>query len=99
MEVAEIISHHIDKIQNLIIVEFKLFDDEDDVVREDFIEYSYFDEFGYDNIDDNFKENLFEEDEWEDDDIEYIGDEEKLVSFLNEYYVVYPKKLPKPQYK
>jgi hypothetical protein len=97
MEVAEIISHHIDKIQNIITVEFKLFGDDEDIVREDFIEYSYFDDFGYDN--DNTKDNLFEEDEWEDDEFDYITNEDSLISFLNEYYIVYPKKLPKAHYK
>ena len=35
-----------------------------------------------------------EPDEWEDDDYEYV-DEDKLISFLNEYYVVFPKKMPR----
>ena len=98
MEVAEIISHHIDKIQNIIIVEFKLFGDDDDIVREDFIEYSFFEEFGFDNNNTDI-DFLTEEDEWEDDDVDYITNEESLITFLNEYYVVYPKKLPKTQYK
>ena len=98
MEVAEIISHHIDKIQNIIIGEFKLFGDDDDIVREDFIEYSFFEEFGFDNNNTDL-DFLTEEDEWEDDDVDYITNEESLISFLNEYYVVYPKKLPKTQYK
>lgn len=100
MEIAEIVSHYVDKTQNLIIVEFRLFDDEIDVVREDFIEYSFFEEFGFekDNFDNNLLEN-YEEDEWGDDDFDYINDEDTLISFLNEYYVVYPKKLPKPQIK
>ena len=98
MEVAEIISQHIDKIQNIIIVEFKLFGDDDDIVREDFIEYSFFEEFGFDNNNTDL-DFLIEEDEWEDDDVDYITNEESLISFLNEYYVVYPKKLPKTQYK
>lgn len=100
MEIAEIVSHYVDKTQNLIIVEFRLFDDEIDVVREDFIEYSFFEEFGFEQ--DNFNNNLlesYEEDEWEDESFDYINDEETLISFLNEYYVVYPKKLPKPQIK
>jgi hypothetical protein len=42
MEVVEIISHYIDKTQNLINVEFKMMGDDDDTVREDFIEYSFF---------------------------------------------------------
>jgi len=35
-------------------------------------------------------------DEWETDEYDYI-DDDKLISFLNEYYIVYPKKLPKAQ--
>jgi len=101
MEVAEILSHHIDKTQNLIIVEFKLFGDDDDMVREDFIEYTFFEEFGFDNRTDFEIFNVVTEDiedEWADDEVDYI-DDESLISFLNEYYIIYPKKLPKPEFK
>ena len=100
MEVVEIISHYIDKTQNLINVEFKMMGDDDDTVREDFIEYSFFEEFGFDNSKDfGIFEDVLEDDEWEEDDVEYIGNEDTLISFLNEYYVVYPKKIPKAEYK
>jgi hypothetical protein len=101
MEVVDIISHYIDKTQNLINVEFKLLEDDDDMIREDIIEYSYFEEFGFDNSKDFniFDEILDEEDEWGSDDYDYIENEDSIVTFLNEYYVVYPKKLPKPEYK
>jgi len=101
MEVCEIISHHINKVQNLINVEFRLIDDEDEVVREDVIEYSFFKEFGYDKTNDlNIYEIISEEvDEWENDDYDYITNEDDLLSFLNEYYIIYPKKLPKQQSK
>lgn len=100
MEVCEIITHHIDKTQNLINVEFRLIGDDEDVIREDIIEYSFFEEFGYDNTKDfDIFESISEEiDEWGDD-FDYITNEDELVSFLNEYYIVYPKKLPKQQYK
>lgn len=100
MEVFEILNHYIDKTQNLINVEFRMVGDEDDTIREDFIEYSFFEEFGYDNKKnfEMFKTLLEEEDEW-DDDYDYIDDEYSLLSFLNEYYVVYPKKIPKPEFK
>jgi len=100
MEVIDILSHYIDKTQNLIIVEFRMMGDDDEIVREDFIEYSYFEEFGFDK-NKNFEifESLVEEDEWEDEDVDYISDESTLINFLNEYYVVYPKKIPKPEYK
>ncbi len=102
MEVIEVISQYIDKVQNLIIVEFRMFGDADDVTREDFIEYSFFEEFGFDNSKDfDIFESILEdenEDDWEDD-IDYINNEDNLISFLNEYYVVYPKKIPKAEYK
>jgi len=101
MEIVEILSHHIDKVQNLINVEFRLLDDEDELTREDLIEYTFFEEFGYDNnknfemyeIHSEFNDDV---DDWETDDFDYI-DDDKLISFLNEYYIVYPKKLPKAQ--
>jgi hypothetical protein len=101
MEVVEIVSHYIDKTQNLINVEFRLLEDEDDMIREDIVEYSYFEEFGFDNSKDFniFDDILDEEDEWGSDEYEYIENEDSLITFLNEYYVVYPKKLPKPEYK
>jgi hypothetical protein len=101
MEIVEIISHYIDKSQNLINVEFRLLEDDDDTIREDFVEYSYFEEFGFDNSKDFeiFDEILDEEDEWGSDDYDYIENEDSLITFLNEYYVVYPEKLPKPEYK
>ena len=101
MEIIEILSHYVDKYQNIINVEFRIFGDDDDMIREDIIEYSYFEEFGFDNKKDLhiFEEVLEEEDEWEDDDYDYIENEDTLTSFLNEYYVVYPKKLPKAEYR
>jgi hypothetical protein len=101
MEIIEILSHYVDKYQNIINVEFRIFGDDDDMIREDIIEYSYFEEFGFDNKKDLhiFEEVLEEEDEWGDDDYDYIENEDNLTSFLNEYYVVYPKKLPKAEYR
>ena len=101
MEIIEILSHYVDKYQNIINVEFRIFGDDDDMIREDIIEYTYFEEFGFDNKKDLhiFEEVLDEDDEWEDDDYDYIENEDTLTSFLNEYYVVYPKKLPKAEYR
>jgi len=101
MEIIDIISHYIDKTQNLINVEFRTNEDDDDIVREDFIEYSFFEDFGFDNKKDfEIFESIMEdeEDEWGDD-YDYIENENDLISFLNEYYVVYPKKIPKPEYR
>jgi hypothetical protein len=101
MEVIDIVSHHIDKSQNIINVEFRMMGDDDDMIREDMIEYSFFEEFGFDNKKDF--EPFFDDDdldEWDDDeDYDYITNEDDLISFLNEYYIIYPKKIPKAEFK
>ena len=84
MEIIDIISHYVDKSQNLINVEFRTTQDDEDVVREDFIEYSFFEEFGFDNKKDfEIFESIMEdeEDEW-DDEYDYIQNEDALISFL-----------------
>ena len=101
MEVVEIISHHIDKTQNVIVVEFRMFGDDEDIIREDFIEYTYFEEFGFDVENFDIFESMMDDedyDEWDDENIDYM-DEDKLTLFLNEYYVVYPKRIPKQEYR
>jgi hypothetical protein len=99
MEVIEILSHYIDKTQNIINVEFRIIGDDDEVVREDIIEYTFFEEFGFDNDKDFgiFDEVIDDNDEWGDD-TDYI-DDETLITFLNEYYVVFPKKIPKAEFR
>lgn len=101
MEVIEIISNYIDKTQNLIMVEFKTTEDDDDMVREDIIEYSFYEEFGYNNkeVFGLFTEDEDEDDEWDDGEYDFITDDSNLMSFLNEYYVVYSNKLPKAQFR
>jgi hypothetical protein len=100
MEVVEILSNYVDKTQNLIIVEFRTSEDSDDMIREDFIEYSHYEDFGFDKKDVfDILSEYDENDEWEDGDYDYINDENSLSSFLNEYYIVYPNKLPKAQFR
>ncbi len=103
MEVIDIITHYIDKHQNIINVEFRMLGDDENTTREDLIEYSFYEEFGFDNKKD-FKilESILDDDEkddWDDDEYDYIDDEYDLILFLNEYYVVYPKKIPKSEFK
>ena len=90
MEVIEVISHYVDKTQNIINIEFRLLGDSEDNVREDIIEYSFFEEFGFDNSKDFdiFESIIDEEDEWDNDEYDYINNEDDLLTFLNEYYVV-----------
>ena len=100
MEVREIISSFINKESNILKVEFRFIGDEG--VRQDFIEFEYVQEFGYDNsnIMDVF-ESLCMDDEWDDwdsDDSEGFMDDETIISFLNEYYIVFPEKIPDEEY-
>ena len=102
MEVIEIISNFINKDNNVVEVEFRLMEDGEDMVRIDTIEFGYLQDFGYGE---NFMSfDIFDDDddEWDlgfDDDNEFFIDDEGLISFLNEYYLVYEDKLPDAEYR
>lgn len=100
MEIIEIISNYINKDNNVVEVEFRLMGDDDSVARVDTIEFEYLQSFGYG---DNFITlDIFEDedDEWdlEFDDDDFFISEEDLISFLNEYYLVYEDRLPDADY-
>jgi len=89
MEVVEIISHYINKDSNVLSVEFRTMEDDFDVVRKDIIEYEFLEEFGY--VEESFEGFYDEEDDewdWDDEDGDEYMDEDGLISFLNEYYIV-----------
>lgn len=99
MEVIEILSSFVNKDSNILRVEYQMLNDEG--IRTDVIEFEYFNDFGYsvdDTIDvfDTF--DLDEEDEWGFDDSEVYIDDDTLISFLNEYYVVFPDRIPDEEY-
>ena len=101
MEVIEIDDYFINRDNNVISVSFRMIGDPENMIREDIIEYSYLDEFGY-NIEDYSQDfDVFDEewDEWDDEEDynEVHMDEDELRSFLNEYYVVFPHKLPEQE--
>mgnify|MGYP003683871607 FL=1 len=104
MEVIEIISSYVNKSNNILKVEFKVLNN--DNITSDTIEYHYVEEFGY-NIDmtmdvfDDYDSDFDEMETWNDevDEVdESFIDEETLISFLNEYYVVFPDKKPDEEY-
>ncbi len=73
--------------------------DNDDEVRNDIINIDEAEDFGYNLIQEGF--DLFDDEDNEDDfddfdDFDSI-DEETLITYLNEYYIVNPTKLPKPE--
>lgn len=100
MEILEIISYNVDFKSNILDVSFRTIDDADDVQRTDRIDYSLVEEYGYDLVSQDF--DIFEDIDEDDKDYDsYLDDqdaeldEEELIAFLNEYYMVNPSSLPK----
>lgn len=100
MEIVEIISYSVNVKKNILEVSFRTMDDSDEVMREDSMDYSLAEEYGYQLEEEDY--DLFfdmddDEDYEEDFDTEEVFlDEDQLISFLNEYYTVNPNSLPKP---
>lgn len=99
MEINEIVSYYIHEESRRLEVSFRLMNDNDDEVRNDVINIDEAEDFGYNLIQEGF--DLFDDEDNEDDfddfdDFDSI-DEETLITYLNEYYIVNPTKLPKPE--
>lgn len=103
MEIKEIVSYFLNPESNILEVSFRTIDDDDDVLRTDNIDYSVTEEYGFVLESDDFG---FYDDEFDDEDedgqifekeskIEL--DEYELISFLNEYYEINPKSLPRAE--
>ena len=100
MEIKEIISYYLNSDTNIIEVSFRTIDDEEDVLRNDTINYNIVEEYGFDLVTESFDffhdEDDFIEDFYEEEKIEL--DEDELLVFLNEYYMVNPSNLPKSEF-
>ena len=96
MEIKEIVSYYIHEKSRTLEVSFTLITDSEDEVRNDIISISEAEDFGYKLIQEDF--DIFEEEDFEIEDDEFESvDEEILMSYLNEYYVVNPDRLPSPE--
>jgi len=91
MEVIEIISYQINHLDDTITVQFRMNEDSNFESRYDTIELSESDDFGFSLINEDMEFFDDEEENIEFDDI----NENELQSFLNEYYMIYPDRLPK----
>jgi hypothetical protein len=98
MEIKEIVSYYFNNETNLVDVSFRTIEDEEDVVRIDTIDYSVIESYGFDLItesfdffDDDLEDDLFEETKIE-------LDEDILITFLNEYYIVNPSSIPNSEF-
>ena len=100
MEIKEIISYYLNGDTNIIEVSFRTIEDEEDVLRNDTIDYTIVEEYGFDLITESF--DFFGDDEdyeggiFEEEIIEL--DEDELIVFLNEYYLINPSQLPKSEF-
>jgi len=100
MEIKEIVSYFLNAESNILEVSFRTIDDEDDVLRTDNIDYSVTEEYGFVLESDTFgfyDSEFDEEDDLFEEDTKIELDEDELISFLNEYYEINPKSLPKAE--
>jgi hypothetical protein len=95
MEIQELISYYLYEGTKRVEISFRLTTDSEDEIRNDIINLDEARDFGYDLMLENL--DFFDlEDDFEEDDGDFQSiDEDVLISFLNEYYIVYPNKLPK----
>ena len=99
MEIKELESFYINETSQTLDVTFRILSDNDDEIRTDQIDLTESKTFGYDFLKDDT------DDLWGDEDDDFFGtydeefemDEEEIMSFLNEYYLIYPTRLPDPQ--
>ncbi len=98
MEIKQIVSYYFNNETNLVEVSFRTIDDEEDVVRVDTIDYSVIESYGFDLITESFDffDDDLEDDSYEEEKVEL--DEDELITFLNEYYIVNPNLIPKPEF-
>ena len=96
MELQELIFFYLHENTATIEVQFRLSVDSEEEIRTDFIDLNEASDFGYELIMEDFGEVDDEDDEfyWLD---SPSVDEDNLLSFLNEYYIVNSDKLPKPE--
>jgi hypothetical protein len=100
MEIVEIITYHLNNLEEVLEVSFRTNSDTEEVSRETKIPYSDIEDFGYEfhNVSDELNDIDEEEemfDDFEDDDL--FVDESEVLSFLNEYYTLFMDKLPKAE--
>jgi hypothetical protein len=102
MEIKELVGYYVNDTSQTLDVSFRLITDNENTIRTDQINLDEAESFGL-NLEDN------NNDPFDSDDDDYFAemirsyesdleiDEDELISFLNEYYMVNPKRLPKPE--
>ena len=96
MEIIEIISYELNKTSDSLEIKFRINDDSDDEIRTDNVEMKEADDFGYTLISEDF--GFYDDEDDNDEFLKYDDiDENELHSFLNEYYMIYPDRLPEKE--
>ena len=98
MEIKEIVSYFLNSETNILEVSFRTIEDSEEVFRNDSIDYTIVEDYGFDLVTESF--DFFDE-EFEDEiiDEEKVElDEDDLIIFLNEYYTINPDSLPKSEF-
>lgn len=98
MEISELVSFYVNDLSETLDVSFKIEGDDEDQIRLDEIELDEVETFGY-NLKNRIDIDLFEDDDDEFDE-EYEEDEIddcEVITFLNQYYLIYPENLPEPE--
>ena len=97
MEIKEIVSYFMNNETGILDVAFRTIEDDDELVRNDEINYSVVEDYGFDLVTESF--DFFDEDEDDFIDEEKIElDQEELLIFLNEYYTINPHSLPEAEF-
>lgn len=97
MQVRELITFYKNDSSKTLDVSFRLETDSEEEIRNDSILLDEVKNYGYDFLNDtnsttlNDDESYEEEFDYSDD---FLIDEDEVISFLNEYYMINPKKLP-----
>jgi len=103
MEIKELAAVYVNDSNQTLGVTYRLITDSEDMIRTDQIDLDVVESFGL-NLERDFNDSFDDEDD--DDYLEsmirsyeadFDIDEDEIISFLNEYYLVNPKKLPKPE--
>lgn len=100
MEIRELHSYFVNKNTETLQVNFSLITDSDDEIRIAEISLNEIKTYGFDfdliqNSNDDFEDDEEDEDDLFDSLFEDIIDDSEIISFLNEYYMINPKLLPK----
>lgn len=97
MQVRELITFYKNDSSKTLDVSFRLETDSEEEIRNDSILLDEVKNYGYEFLNDTNSTTLNDDESYEEDfdySDDFLIDEDEVISFLNEYYMINPKKLP-----